>query len=129
MFPPADDPPDLGIPPNRGPLPVRRNPNSKPNPRVRSGHRRNARPQGIRGVRAHRGALWEILDVFFYFSCFVSHLFLAFYRENLKDPTQPRPSARKENPNSKPNLAFVPAIDTMPGAGDSGGSSSPRHSM
>ncbi|RVW69152.1 hypothetical protein CK203_064452 [Vitis vinifera] len=23
MFPPADDPPDLGIPPNRGPLPVR----------------------------------------------------------------------------------------------------------
>ncbi|RVW70903.1 hypothetical protein CK203_060004 [Vitis vinifera] len=67
MFPPADDPPDLGIPPNRGPLPVRRNPNSKPNPRVRSGHRRNARPQGIRGVRAHRGALWEILDVFFYF--------------------------------------------------------------
>ena len=24
MFPPADDPPDLGIPPNRGPLPVRR---------------------------------------------------------------------------------------------------------
>ncbi|RVW64657.1 hypothetical protein CK203_066492 [Vitis vinifera] len=31
MFPPADDPPDLGIPPNRGPLPVRRNPNSKPN--------------------------------------------------------------------------------------------------
>ncbi|XP_034693739.1 uncharacterized protein LOC117920369 [Vitis riparia] len=57
MFPPADDPPDLGIPPNRGPLPVRRNPNSKPNPRVRSGHRRKARPQGIRGVRAHRGAL------------------------------------------------------------------------
>ncbi|RVW58092.1 hypothetical protein CK203_116192 [Vitis vinifera] len=107
MFPPADDPPDLGIPPNRGPLPVRRNPNSKPNPRVRSGHRRNARPQGIRGVRAHRGALWEILDG--------SH--------------QPRPSARKENPNSKPHLAFVPAIDTMPGAGDSGGSSSPRHSI
>ena len=49
MFPPADDPPDLGIPPNRGPLPVRRNPNSKPNPRVRFGHRRNAQPQGIRG--------------------------------------------------------------------------------
>ena len=24
MFPPADNPPDLGIPPNRGPLPVRR---------------------------------------------------------------------------------------------------------
>ncbi|WKA01484.1 hypothetical protein VitviT2T_019764 [Vitis vinifera] len=59
MFPPADDPPDLGIPPNRGPLPVRRNPNSKPNPHFRSGHRRKARPQGIRGVRAHRGALSE----------------------------------------------------------------------
>ncbi|WKA06646.1 hypothetical protein VitviT2T_024539 [Vitis vinifera] len=44
MIPPADEPPDLGIPPNRGPLPVRRNPNSKPNPRVCSGHRRNARP-------------------------------------------------------------------------------------
>ena len=66
MFPPADDPPDLGIPPNRGPLPVRRNPNSKPNPRVRFGHRRNAQPQGIRGVRAHRDALCEILDVFFF---------------------------------------------------------------
>ncbi|RVW67464.1 hypothetical protein CK203_064110 [Vitis vinifera] len=51
MFPPADDPPDLGIPPNRGPLPVRRNPNSKPNPRVRSGYRRNAQPQGIRGSK------------------------------------------------------------------------------
>ena len=61
MFPPADDPPDLGIPPNRGPLPVRRNPNSKPNPRVRSGYRRNAQPQGIRGVRAHWGAPCEIL--------------------------------------------------------------------
>nr|CAN65386.1 hypothetical protein VITISV_025975 [Vitis vinifera]CAN75627.1 hypothetical protein VITISV_001222 [Vitis vinifera] len=62
MFPPADDPPDLGIPPNRGPLPVRRNPNSKPNPRVRSGYRRNAQPQGIRGVQAHRGSLRGILD-------------------------------------------------------------------
>ena len=48
---------DLGIPPNRGPLPVRTNPNSEPNTRVRSGHRRNARPQGIRGARAHRGAM------------------------------------------------------------------------
>ncbi|KAL6338991.1 hypothetical protein AAG906_024142 [Vitis piasezkii] len=54
MFPPAEDPLDLGIPPNRGPLPVRTNPNSEPNTRVRSGHRRNARPQGIRGARAHR---------------------------------------------------------------------------
>ncbi|RVW66864.1 hypothetical protein CK203_065738 [Vitis vinifera] len=49
MFLLADDPHDLGIPPNRGPLPVRRNPNSKPNPRVRSGHRRNAQPQGFGG--------------------------------------------------------------------------------
>ncbi|RVW66539.1 hypothetical protein CK203_066429 [Vitis vinifera] len=40
----SNNPPDLGIPPNRGPLPVKRNPNSKPNPRVRSGHQRNARP-------------------------------------------------------------------------------------
>ncbi|KAL6323291.1 hypothetical protein AAG906_029298 [Vitis piasezkii] len=56
MFPPADDPPDLGIPPNGGPLPVRTN------PRVRPGHQRNARPQGILGARAHRGALCEILD-------------------------------------------------------------------
>ncbi|KAL6323327.1 hypothetical protein AAG906_029334 [Vitis piasezkii] len=71
MFPPADDPPDLGIPPNRGPLPVRRNPNSKPNPRVCSGHRRNAQPHGIRGVRAHRGSLRGILDGFFYFYCFM----------------------------------------------------------
>ncbi|RVW55091.1 hypothetical protein CK203_067090 [Vitis vinifera] len=36
MFPPAEDAPDLGIPPNRGPLPVRTNPNSEPNTRVRS---------------------------------------------------------------------------------------------
>ena len=71
MFPPAEDAPDLGIPPNRGPLPFRRNPNSKPNPRVCSGHRRNAQPQGIRGVRAHRGSLRGILDGFFYFYCFV----------------------------------------------------------
>ena len=53
------------------------------NPRVGSGHQRNDRPQGIRGARAHRGALCEILDVFFYFYCFVSYQFLAFYRENL----------------------------------------------
>ncbi|KAL6310893.1 hypothetical protein AAG906_025834 [Vitis piasezkii] len=83
MFPPADDPPDLGIPPSRGPLPVRRNPNSKPNPRVRSGHRRNARPQGFRG---------ETLTL------------------NL-------------------TLAFVPAIDTMPGRRGFRGPSSPRHSI
>ncbi|KAL6322608.1 hypothetical protein AAG906_014278 [Vitis piasezkii] len=78
MFPPADDPPDLGIPPNRGPLPVRRNPNSKPNPRgshptaalCPSGQTLafvpaiNAMP-GRRdsGARAHRGALCEILDL------------------------------------------------------------------
>ena len=60
MFPPADDPPDLGIPPNGGPLPVRTN------PRIRPGHQRNARPQVILGARAHRGALCEILDVFFF---------------------------------------------------------------
>ncbi|RVX21538.1 hypothetical protein CK203_002033 [Vitis vinifera] len=70
MFPPAEDAPDLGIPPNRGPLPVRTNPNSEPNYRVRSGHRRNARPQGIRGARAHRGAIagvvvsWRVLLFF-----------------------------------------------------------------
>ncbi|RVW64767.1 hypothetical protein CK203_061991 [Vitis vinifera] len=75
MFPPADDPPDLGIPPNRGPLPVRRNPNSKPNSRVRSCHRRNARPQGIRGGSHPTAAL-----------C---------------------PSGQ--------TLAFVPAINAMPG--------------
>ena len=57
MIPPVDDPPDLGIPPNGGPLPVRS---------VRPGHQRNARPQGILGARAHRGALCEILDVFFF---------------------------------------------------------------
>ena len=67
MFPPADDAPDLGIPPNGGHLPVRTN------PRVRPGHQRNARPQGILGARARRGALCEILDVFFLFNflCFV----------------------------------------------------------
>ena len=53
MFPPADDPPDLGVPPNRGPLPVRRNPNS--NPHAHSSQPRDLRPQGIRGGRGHRG--------------------------------------------------------------------------
>ncbi|XP_059599222.1 uncharacterized protein LOC104881753 isoform X2 [Vitis vinifera] len=141
MFPPVDDPPDLGIPPNRGPLPVRRNPNSKPNPRVCSGHRRNAQPQGIRGVRAHRGSLRGILDGFFYFYCFVSYLFLAFYRENLTSFPRKSP-ATVSFPNSScdkrcflrlttlliegshptaalcpsgQTLAFVPAINAMPG--------------
>lgn len=69
MFPPADDPPDLAIPPNRGPLPVRRNPNPNPNPRAPSGHQRDPRPQGIRVARAHRGArrgsfctMWRFLS-------------------------------------------------------------------
>ncbi|KAL6322606.1 hypothetical protein AAG906_014276 [Vitis piasezkii] len=133
MFPPADDPPDLGIPPNRGPLPVRRNPNSKPNPRVCSGHRRNAQPQGIRGVRAHRGSLRGILDGFFYFYCFVSYLFLAFYRENLTSFPRKSP-ATGSHPTaalcpSGQTLAFVQAINAMPGRRGFWGPSSPRLSI
>ncbi|KAL6310895.1 hypothetical protein AAG906_025839 [Vitis piasezkii] len=121
MFPPADDPPDLGIPPNRGPLPVRRNPNSKPNPR------------GF-GVRAHRGALRGILDVFFYFTalfriCF-SHFTEKISRHFKKSPTIvsfPNSSCDKRCfqrlttlcPSGQ-TLAFVQAINAMPGRRDSG---------
>ncbi|KAL6332077.1 hypothetical protein AAG906_020757 [Vitis piasezkii] len=96
MFPPADDPPDLGIPPNRGPLPVRRNPNSKPNPRIRSGHRRNARPQG-----------------------FGAELTEALYGSHPTAALCP----------SGQTLAFVPAINAMPGRRGFWGLSSPRRSI
>ena len=81
MIPPADDPPNLGIPPNRGPLPVGETLTLNltlafiPTIDAMPDHR------GFRGSELTE--LCEILDVFFYFYCFVSYLFLAFYRENL----------------------------------------------
>ncbi|KAL6332065.1 hypothetical protein AAG906_020744 [Vitis piasezkii] len=84
MFPPADDPHDLGIPPNRGPLSVRRNPNSKPNPRVR------------------------LSFVFFHFYCFVSYLYLAFYRENLTSFPRKSPTT-----GSHPTAALCPSGETL----------------
>ncbi|KAL6312953.1 hypothetical protein AAG906_025888 [Vitis piasezkii] len=58
MFPPAHDPPDLGIPPNGGPRPSDK-------PRVVPPSTQ-CPPQGF-GARAHRGAYVRFLTFFFNF--------------------------------------------------------------
>ena len=111
MIPPADDPPDLGIPPNRGPLPVGE---------TLTLNLTLAFVPAIDAMPGRRGfggseltELCEILDVFFYFYCFVLYLFLAFYRENLRSFPRKSPTTVSFRTSSCDKRCFL-QLTTLP---------------